>query len=217
MERLKDNFFTKNSAKLAGLFGTIFTIWAVLVATHSSIITSFDTFFINLLTNTNPANITFATNFTTLGNTKTLTFLTILVGVILLLLKKYGYAGWFVGTMALANLTNTIIKNIVQRPRPNVKHLVYAGGYSFPSGHSIGSMTFFLLLVILVALFVKNKTAKLGLTFVLIAEPLLVGYTRIFVHVHYPSDVFGGFLLAWTFICLSLFVGQKLAKRWNLA
>lgn len=208
-----------NENTLARRFGVtsiallvLFLVWATLVATGQNIITVFDKSLINLISNTNEANLAFARTITVIGNTKTMTWLTILVTIILLLFKKYPLALYFAGTMALANLTNSIIKNIIQRPRPTVTHLVHAGGYSFPSGHSIGSMTFFVLLIILSSILFKNKTLQTIITIVCSVMPLLIGYSRIYLHVHFPSDVFGGFLLALTFITASLYLYHRYQK-----
>ena len=104
--------------------------------------------------------------------------------------------------MICANGYNWIIKHAVQRHRPTVHHLVYADGYSFPSGHSVGSAALFGVLIILTILLVKSKFWKTLLIIIWALFPILIGYTRIFVHVHYPSDVFGGWIEGITFVLL---------------
>ena len=94
-------------------------------------------------------------------------------------------------------LLNTLIKHIVQRPRPEVLHLVNEHGFSFPSGHSITSMFFYGLAIWLVCRYVTNRTARNILVALLAIPMLLVGPTRIYLGVHYPTDV----LAAW---CLGI-------------
>ena len=87
-----------------------------------------------------------------------------------------------------------------------IRDRVFADGYSFPSGHSVGSATFFGILIILTILLVKNKFWRTTLIIIWIIFPLFIGYTRIFCHVHYPSDVVGGWLEGTTFVLLGFSV-----------
>ena len=131
---------------------------------------------------------------TTLGNTSVQAVIAILA-VIWLYLRQYKAEAIFVGTSGvLASIMIMSLKYIYQRPRPSITHLVHAGGYSFPSGHSLG--TFMILgAIVLTQRLVKKaaKTAVYGITGLLI---FLVGLSRIYVGVHYPTDVLAGFTLA---------------------
>ncbi|WP_297820463.1 phosphatase PAP2 family protein, partial [uncultured Lactobacillus sp.] len=147
---------------------------------------------------------------TILGNTSTITTITVILFLILLIAKKNIYAAFLATVMIFANLSNWILKNIIQRPRPSVKHLIYAGGYSFPSGHSVGSCAFCGVLIVLTIFAVKKNWLKSILIIILSLMPLLIGYTRIFLHVHYPSDVLGGFLEALFYLFLILTIYQYL-------
>ena len=185
------------------IFVVIYAAWAILVSSSSQFIHSFDNAVINVVCNTNPANVAFAKNFTNLGNTNVITIETIILFIILIVFKQYAYAFFTAGVMICANGYNWIIKHAVQRHRPLVHHLVYADGYSFPSGHSVGSAALFGVLIILTILLVKSKFWKTLLIIIWALFPLMIGYTRIFVHVHYPSDVFGGWIEGITFVLLS--------------
>ena len=91
---------------------------------------------------------------------------------------------------------NQLVKRILMRPRPPMeRRLIKQGGYSFPSGHSMISLCICGLLMYFVITKVKNKTLKIGLCILLTIIILLVGISRIYVGVHYPSDVLGGYLL----------------------
>lgn len=187
--------------------GTIFTIiyliWALLVAGSAQIVHQFDRGMISLICNRNPGNIRFAETFTNLGNTSTITIETIILFIILLVFKQFDYAWFTAGTMALANGYNWILKHAIARPRPIVHHLVAASGYSFPSGHSVGSAALFGVLIVLTILLIKSRAIKTILIICWTLFPLLIGYTRIFTHVHYPSDVLGGLLEGITFVLLA--------------
>ena len=67
-------------------------------------------------------------------------------------------------------------------------------GYSFPSGHSMASMAFYGLIIYFVIRFVKNRALKIFLSIMLSLLIILIGMSRIYLGVHYPSDVFAGFV-----------------------
>lgn len=100
-------------------------------------------------------------------------------------------------------ILNKIIKNVVQRPRPDdILHLVQEGGFSFSSGHSITSMFVYGMLIYLIRKNVQNRTLANILT-VLLCIPLIgVGISRIYLGVHYPTDVLAGWCLGITVIVL---------------
>ena len=186
----------------ATIFLILYAAWAILVASENQFIHEFDRTVINIICNNNPILIKFATVFTNLGNTNVIMVETILLVIVLALFKKFAYAFFTAGTMIAANGYNWIIKHAIARHRPFTHHLVAAHGYSFPSGHSVGSATLFGILIVLTILLVKNKAAKTVLCIVWACFPILIGYTRIFSHVHYPSDVLGGFLEGIAFLLI---------------
>ncbi len=186
----------------ATIFLILYAAWAILVASENQFIHEFDRTVINIICNNNPILIKFATVFTNLGNTNVIMVETILLVIVLALFKKFAYAFFTAGTMIAANGYNWIIKHAIARHRPFTHHLVAAHGYSFPSGHSVGSATLFGILIVLTILLIKNKAAKTVLCIVWACFPILIGYTRIFSHVHYPSDVLGGFLEGIAFLLI---------------
>ncbi len=199
---INTNHPPKDTLIPGAIFLVIYAVWAFLVSSNAAFIHHFDQAVISVVCNHNPANVAFATTFTNLGNTSTITIETIIVFILLLAFKQFAYAFFTAGVMIAANGYNWIIKHAVQRHRPYVHHLVYADGYSFPSGHSVGSAALFGILIILTLLLVKSKFWKTVLIILWTLFPLVIGYTRIFVHVHYPSDVFGGWLEGITFVLI---------------
>ena len=126
--------------------------------------------------------------FTTVGNGGVLW---IVLGILLLLFKKTRRAGIavLVSLALVALLNNEIIKPIVQRPRPftytDIELLITApGGYSFPSGHTSSSFA------AATAVFLKNKKPGAAL----LACAALIGFSRMYFFVHFPSDVFVGMI-----------------------
>ena len=186
----------------------------VLVINHEPIIYQFDTTFINIITNKNITEISFFRQFTRLANTSVIAVLSVLLTLFLLVLRKYWFALFSALSMASANWCNDMIKILVHRPRPSVHHLVYAGGYSFPSGHSVGSMSLALVLIVIIYLLIKNKPLKWTLIITLSLYTILIGISRIYLHVHYPSDVFGGFLEGIFFIIFWYLILHKKLDRY---
>ena len=119
---------------------------------------------------------------------------TVLAGVLIFMFCKKNR--WFI-TIDLVGVTlvNQVIKHIIRRPRPNVLRLVEESGYSFPSGHSMVSMAFYGIIIYLVYKNVSNKYLKWILIILLSLLILSIGFSRIYVGVHYFTDVAGGFLL----------------------
>lgn len=96
----------------------------------------------------------------------------------------------------LVILLNQLLKNIVQRPRPDGFRLVAASGYSFPSGHSMVSMAFFGLIIWLVWHQAKDRRARIAICSAFALVIILIGISRIYLGVHYASDVLAGFCVS---------------------
>lgn len=133
---------------------------------------------------------------------------TVLAGVLIFMFCKK--IRWFV-TFDLVGVTlvNQIIKHIVRRPRPNVLRLVEESGYSFPSGHSMVSMAFYGIIIYLVYKNVSNKYLKWTLIILLSLLILFIGFSRIYVGVHYFTDVAGGFLLGLAYLIIYINIYNK--------
>lgn len=110
-------------------------------------------------------------------------------------------------------IINNLIKVIVARPRPDINRLVRETGYSFPSGHSITSMVFYGYLVYLIYKYIDNKKIKIPLMIFLIILIPIIGLSRIYLGVHYTSDVLCGFLLGIVYLILFISISKKYLER----
>ena len=132
----------------------------------------------------------------------------VLLGVLCFMFCKKNR--WFI-TFDLVGCTviNQTIKHIVRRPRSNVLRLVEESGYSFPSGHSMISVAFYGLVIYLVYKNVNNKYLKWTLITLLSLLILTIGFSRIYVGVHYFTDVVGGFFLALAYLIVYIYIYNK--------
>ena len=132
--------------------------------------------------------------------------------------------GWFCTVnLVLAVLLNLLLKEIVQRPRPEGFRLAAETGFSFPSGHSMAAMAFFGLIVWMVWRYERDRGQRLLLTAGFSFIILMIGVSRVYLGVHYASDVIGGFcasliwLAAYTRLAASVFLGEprRVDSRYN--
>ena len=103
-----------------------------------------------------------------------------------------------------------VITFVLLRERPGFTQLVEASGYSFPSGHMMASTTLALLLISFIWETKWRKSIKIVLTILLLCYPLLIGLSRIYLGVHYTSDVIGGFCISLSLFTFCLFLYRSL-------
>jgi undecaprenyl-diphosphatase len=141
---------------------------------------------------------------TALGGIAVLMLITAAVVGFLWLREKYG-AMWLVLIATFGGLgISSVLKHIFRRPRPIlVAHLSAVYTTSFPSGHSMLSAVVYLTLGTLLASLVKERRLKFYFLLVAMTLTFLVGVSRVFMGVHYPTDVLAGWSagLVWALIC----------------
>ena len=120
------------------------------------------------------------------------------------------------GAIIISTILNNVLKIIFRRPRPALMatlNLAYENTYSFPSGHAMATMTFYGFLIYMLY---KSKVQKswkvMGITLLSLLI-LLVGFSRIYVGVHYFSDVFTGFLCSIIILFFYIKTLKKLHKE----
>lgn len=125
-----------------------------------------------------------------------------------------------IGVSILVNLgaitiLNQLLKQILQRPRPTGYRLIEESGYSFPSGHSMVSMAFYGYLIYLIYKHIENKHLKICMISLLIILILSIGLSRIYLGVHYTSDVVAGFLISISYLMAYIHIVNKFFVRRN--
>ena len=180
---------------IASIYLALFIILLILVKTNSTIVTSFDKFVQNLLLPiTNPTNTRIVEKITYLGGPRIAAILSIIVSLYMFIRHNFKAGIWSASTSVIGNLINVLAKNLIQRPRPSDK-LVAIGGYSFPSGHTFGTALFIFFVVFLIVPQIKDVTLRRILTFLGFLWILIIALTRVYLHVHYPTDTIASILL----------------------
>jgi undecaprenyl-diphosphatase len=156
--------------------------------------------------------------FTALGSTSVLGLVTLLVIGFLLSERKRFHALLIGLAVAGGALISTILKMLVGRPRPeSVSHLVDVTTLSFPSGHAMLSAVTYLTLGALLMREFKTKRTRILVIFSVVLLTALVGVSRVYLGVHYPTDVLGGWCAgaAWAAFCLLVvdFLEARSAKN----
>ncbi|GAA2872206.1 hypothetical protein GCM10010472_31950 [Pseudonocardia halophobica] len=141
--------------------------------------------------------------FTNLGSTAAMAVLALVTGIVLILRGRRVDGVWLIATMAGASVVFTLVKRMLDRPRPPLAvRLVEAGNESLPSGHATMSMVVVGALVVLAW---PHLTGPLRLGALLVAAAWIggIGYTRIYLGVHWFSDVVAGWATgaAWLAVC----------------
>jgi len=145
-----------------------------------------------------------ARDITSLGGTTVLTLITIAAVIYLLLIRMHGAAVLVIASVGGGMLLSTALKFAFDRTRPDlVPHAVDVYTASFPSGHAMLSAVTYLTLGALLARVQPDRRVKAYLLLVVVLVTLLVGISRIYLGVHWPTDVLAGWCLgaAWAMLC----------------
>ncbi|WP_270736972.1 phosphatase PAP2 family protein [Streptococcus anginosus] len=209
----KQTFLTKGSFALL-----LFVILGYVVKFHSNYLKGFDRPIQTILRGDLPDSLTFFfSNVTSLINIPVIiTWVVVLVG--LFLYKKWwSEAILLAGNLALTGILVALLKNVYQRPRPALQHLVVESGFSFPSGHALASTLIFGTLLIIVSQRVQTVQTKRLLQGLLIAMILLIAMSRVYLGVHYPTDVLGSLLLGVGILYIEFPYYDKVRFQWRFA
>ena len=109
-----------------------------------------------------------------------------------------------------------ILKHIYLRPRPALQHLVQEGGYSFPSGHSLAATLVFGSLIIVVGQRMTSQVGKVLAQIALFLCMVSIVVSRVYVGVHYPTDVTGSMLLGFGLLQMVFPYYDRSARSWPL-
>ena len=136
-------------------------------------------------------------------------FLILLTVILFIVIKNKKIGVSILGNLVIVTILNQVLKAILQRPRPTEFRIVEETGYSFPSGHSMASMAFYGYLIYLIYKHIENKYIKWTLIALLSILICTIGVSRIYLGVHYTSDVLGGFLISISYLIIYINLVKK--------
>jgi len=148
------------------------------------------------------------TGITRLADREAQTGVTVVVVILFSLFKKWRTGLWYGLTVLFgAGVLNGLVKSFYGRVRPDqIEHLIEQGGHAFPSGHAMGAVIVYGGLFFLFTQYSNSKPWQWLLGIISVILILMIGLSRIYLGVHYPSDVIAGFSLGFSWLCLAIAV-----------
>jgi len=116
-------------------------------------------------------------------------------------------------TMIGSTLLNVLLKYLFQRTRPDINQIVFEEGFSFPSGHSMAAFSLYGMLTFLLWRHLKTRVGRGTLLTINSLMILLIGYSRIYLGVHYPSDVIGAYAASGFWLFTVIWIYQWIQER----
>ncbi len=150
---------------------------------------------------------------TALGSLETIGLLGLVVAVIFGMRRQWLNLGTWLAALAGGAVLNQLLKELFARPRPYFEHpLVLETSYSFPSGHATMSLIFYGMLAYFCVLALRTWRARTAVVFGAALLVLLIGFSRMYLEVHYFSDVVAGFASGGVWLSV-LITGSETIRR----
>ena len=130
--------------------------------------------------------------------------------------KNWRYVAEIFFVLIVSGLSNVALKQVINRARPDAEHLVSVATLSYPSGHAMSAIAFYGFLIYLIYTFKLKAWLKAGLILLFVFLIITIGISRVYLGVHYPSDIVGGYIAGfiWVLFCIVLFhIIDLLRKR----
>ena len=196
---------------LAGIILIIFIIYTILVKLNvlNKLDTMVESFIIGIR---NDTLTNFMSTITNLGGAYFLISTTIIIGLIAIIKNKALPINTMINLTCIF-LLNELAKQIVRRPRPTGLFLTEATGFSYPSGHTIVSYVFYTFIGISLCEKIKSKPLKIFIRIITLVIPITIAFSRIYLGVHYITDVIGGYLLGSAYLIIFLYLRDKHIKK----
>lgn len=153
---------------------------------------------------------------TKFANPNTVIILGITLTIVFIYGKQWAEFWWlFLGIGSMAGVINPLLKLFFERERPDLVHLVVEHSFSFPSGHALTSMILYGSLLLILPVFISNRTLCQSIQILLGLLILLIGCSRIYLGVHFPTDIIGGFSLGLSWLLLTFPIYEKRRFIWR--
>ncbi|RSK53973.1 phosphatase PAP2 family protein [Bacillus canaveralius] len=119
----------------------------------------------------------------------------------------------YIAVTAGSAVLNQLLKLIFQRARPDLHRLIEIGGYSFPSGHAMNAMSVYGISTFLLLRHIPSKSGRRILIMFSVFMICIIGISRIYLGVHYPSDIIGGYLAGGLWLGFTIWLFQRLKGK----
>lgn len=163
-------------------------------------------------TGRSPTLVTFFSWVTHFGDPRVIAVVAIAIAVVLFRHRLWRYKAGFALALFGSIATSYIIKILVARERPLPPFPIFdAPGFSFPSMHAAASLATYGFLAYMAWKLMRPSHLRLPSALALTALPVLIGFSRVYLGVHFPSDVLGGWIVG----ALLLFLGTRFTERYN--
>ncbi len=152
--------------------------------------------------------------FTLIGSTKVVVVLSLLIIYFLYKVLHHRLELiLFISVIAGSPVLNFILKEIFHRARPDLHRLIAIGGYSFPSGHAMNAFTVYGIFTFLIWRHIPYRIGRGLLILFSTIMIVMIGVSRIYLGVHYPSDIIGGYFAGGFWLTTSIWVFQWYKER----
>ncbi len=198
---------------IVGILLICFIIIAFFMVTGK--IHGFDRYIYNIISKfINPITTNIVKIITNLASPIVIVIITLIVSYILGIRKKdKKTAIMFCLNPCIITLLNFGIKNIFERTRPELISIIAESGYSFPSGHTSLSMAFYGYIIYLINKKCSNKKVKITGTIIFSILIFLIGLSRVYLGVHYASDVIAAFVLSLSYLIIYTHIVHNVASK----
>jgi undecaprenyl-diphosphatase len=155
--------------------------------------------------------------FTWIGSGIPVVIITILSMVVLYVFLRHRRELLFLGcVIAGSAILNSLLKLMFQRARPTIHRIIEVSGYSFPSGHSMAAFSLYGGLAFLIWKHIPTVAGRVLMIIVSAMFILMIGMSRIYLGVHYPSDVVGGYFMSGCWLAVCIWFYQRHLERVSL-
>ncbi|MFS0840636.1 phosphatase PAP2 family protein [Paenibacillus sp. 1P03SA] len=212
----KLNVLLTHSFLVCLLLALCFGMVALLVSRQQ--VASFDETIISFVQGAESPGLTAAAALLSeIGSSAVVPFITIAAALYLyFVLKHRSEVILLIAAIGGSAILNTILKKIFQRERPTIKIIMEEAGFSFPSGHSMAVVALYGILVYLLWKHISGTAGRTVLIVLASAMIAAMGLARIYLGVHYPSDVLGGYLASgfWLAVCIWTYRSYRNKRRY---
>ncbi|RXJ02125.1 PAP2 family protein [Anaerobacillus alkaliphilus] len=141
----------------------------------------------------------------------------IVISIILLIIlyrlhKNRSEVYLFIIVLLGSTAFNVLVKTLIKRKRP-ISDLIIESGYSYPSGHTVGAVSLYGIITFLFWRKLETTQGRVSLIFFSVIMIMIMGFSRIYLGVHYPTDILGAYLLSGIWLYLTIWIYQLIMER----